>query len=164
LKSAAGQTAPPIYQRWAVASEFLGDTAPYQCSSWSFGVRWGGRPCDLDVRRCAERSRSFRRRALHLDRSCAPATFWPRCRNGRSVRHMVSSGGQVAIGGCWQLRLIHAAFPRRRRLSCRWVCRRRIRLLSWGRCSGSIQRGGIHSGKPSALMRQLQPCSRCYAP
>jgi hypothetical protein len=35
-----------------------------------------------------------------------------------------------------------------------------MRVLSWGRCSWSIHPGGIHSGRPSALMRQLQPFCR----
>jgi hypothetical protein len=32
-----------------------------------------------------------------------------------------------------------------------------MRVLSWGRCSWSIHQGGIHSGRPSALIRQAQP-------
>jgi hypothetical protein len=49
--------------------------------------------------------------------------------------------------------------------------RRWMRVLSWGRCSWSIRllagcSGGIHSGRPSALIRQAQPfwrkwVSRC---
>ena len=32
-----------------------------------------------------------------------------------------------------------------------------MRVLIWGRWSWSIHQGGIHSGKPSVLMRQVQP-------
>jgi hypothetical protein len=35
-----------------------------------------------------------------------------------------------------------------------------MRLLSWGLWSRSLHQGGIHSGRPSALMRQLQPFLR----
>ena len=37
-----------------------------------------------------------------------------------------------------------------------------MRALSWGRWSRSIHQGGIHSGRPSGLMRQVQPfCKKC---
>ena len=37
-----------------------------------------------------------------------------------------------------------------------------MRALSWGRWSRSIHQGGIHSGRPSGLMRQVQPfCRKC---
>ena len=35
-----------------------------------------------------------------------------------------------------------------------------MRVLSWGRWARSIQRGGIHSGKPSVLIWQVQPFCR----
>ena len=35
-----------------------------------------------------------------------------------------------------------------------------MRALIWGRCCWSIHHGGIHSGKPSVLMRQVQPFCR----
>jgi hypothetical protein len=35
-----------------------------------------------------------------------------------------------------------------------------MRVLSWGGWAGSIHRGGSHSGKPSALIWQLQPFCR----
>ena len=42
----------------------------------------------------------------------------------------------------------------------RWAWRRRIRALIWGRWSWSIHQGGIHSGKPSGFIRQVQPFCR----
>ena len=35
-----------------------------------------------------------------------------------------------------------------------------MRVLIWGRWSWSIHHGGIHSGKPAALIRQVQPFCR----
>ena len=35
-----------------------------------------------------------------------------------------------------------------------------MRVLSWGRWARSIQRGGIHSGRPSVLIWQVQPFCR----
>ena len=35
-----------------------------------------------------------------------------------------------------------------------------MRVLICGRCCWSIHQGGIHSGNPSSLMRQVQPFCR----
>jgi hypothetical protein len=56
----------------------------------------------------------------------------------------------------------HAASGGRRRLGrlpC-WAWMRRMRVLIWGRWSWSIHQGGIHSGRPSAFIRQVQPFCR----
>ena len=82
--------------------------------------------------------------------------------DGRSVRHTVGFA-RVALAVRTTSISGHAASGarRRRRFSCRWGLRSfRILALSWGRWSWSIHRGGIHSGDPSLLMRQVQPFCR----
>jgi len=77
--------------------------------------------------------------AWNLSRACRPS----------KERSSASSSGcrHAAVG------------VRRRRLrsSKCWVWMRWMRVLMWGCWSWSIQRGGIHSGSRSVLMRQVQP-------
>ena len=91
--------------------------------------------------------------------------------NGRDVSHRVGwvvarpHARSVQVGSVGdRLERCHAAATgvRRRpwRSSWRWACIRWMRLLVWGCWSWSIQRGGIHSGSPSAVIRQVQPFCR----
>ena len=79
------------------------------------------------------------------------------CRDGRSVRHTVGFA-RVALAVRTTSISGHAASGarRRRRFSCPWACSLRIRALNCGRCCRSIHQGGVHSGSPSPLMRQVQ--------
>ena len=109
----------------------------------------GGHRCEYFMTRCAIMPvRLGARAGSVVDRHWRTSCAFRRARDRGGGKHAVTllQRAFVVVGcGC---------------ASWCWAWRRRIRVLMLGCWCWSIQRGGIHSGRPSALMRQVQPFCR----